>query len=72
MSEWQPINTAPRTGARIMLYDASNEDGDMWIGHFLLYPYVARGSEGWRHPHGWCAIDVPSHWMPLPPPPVSP
>lgn len=61
MSEWQPIETAPKDGTRILVY------GKTW-------PEIAVAE--WRPtcilPEAWvlhpyCESDAePSHWMPLP------
>ena len=62
MSDWQPIETAPKDGTAVLGYDPS--DGYLCI-------YVVRWREGeWREAAGeeygrW----RPTHWMPLPSPP---
>jgi hypothetical protein len=71
MSEWKPIETAPKNGTRILLgrfksdcpmngrcavdWWSLPEDGRGWIGF------------GKFNPTYW----PPTHWMPLPPPPES-
>ncbi|NRA59196.1 MAG: DUF551 domain-containing protein [Phycisphaerales bacterium] len=63
MSEWQPIETAPRDGTMLVLW-LPHEGGIGW------------GSSGtpddpwWGAPFG-CYDEYmnPSHWMPLPDPP---
>jgi hypothetical protein len=50
--EWQPIETAPRDGTRVLLWDGGPE---AYIGYW--------SGDSW--------ISYPSHWMPLPDPPVS-
>lgn len=70
MSGWQPIETAPKTGLRILLYQpiGDGEDRDRT---------VAEGAWG-IHGHGpacWCmeAGDgwiAPTHWRKLPEPPA--
>lgn len=66
MSEWQPINTAPRDGTKVLLavvlthpkqigqekdfYSISAWHGEFW------HPFI---------PTTW------THWMPLPEPPVG-
>lgn len=60
MSEWQPIETAPREGMHLVVWDSKNQkpvvpelranDGAFWLGD-------------------WDWIIEASHWMPLPPPP---
>ena len=62
---WQPIETAPKDGTWILLTEVL--EGQMITGHpFILY---------WDDRWGWGDIygkrDVnPTHWMPLPDPPV--
>lgn len=74
MSEWQPIETAPRDGRNLLLWDADSQSHEIAL---------------WSEPHQLWAIDytdsmppsahakvspsntcyVPTHWMPLPTPP---
>lgn len=74
MSEWQPIETAPKDGRMLLL----------WIGDEK--PIVGHWHQDDRHPQmtGWdpaeyghegcgCCADhmpVPTLWMPLPEPPL--
>ncbi len=63
MSEWQPIETAPRDGTRVLLYLVYRND--------CLPPLNTEGAHvddyGW-HWMGKRANSAyrPSHWMPLP------
>lgn len=59
MIDWQPLETAPKDGTRVLL----------WIKPVnLAIPYAWNGRE-------WMGDDYPlnmawaTHWMPLPPPP---
>lgn len=62
--EWQPIETAPKDGTRILAWDGRSIHVAYW---------------GWDNPAnrlawlgGHCRIDhidQPTHWMPLPEPP---
>jgi hypothetical protein len=62
MMEWQPIETAPKDGSPVLAFDGE----DIAV---VTY-YHASDTLGW-----WEVIyDVefdPTHWMPLPPAPVS-
>jgi hypothetical protein len=69
--EWQPIDTAPRDGRRVMLW--LPERGPQW-GHWGVPPNDVVPSEPCWHdgehalsrPWGW---KPPSHWLPIVPPP---
>lgn len=63
MTEWQPIETAPMDGTKILvvnwdghIYEAQR-DGDYWN-----FPFAD------QHGCGCCGgvSDDPTHWMPLP------
>jgi hypothetical protein len=68
MTEWQPIETAPKDGAAILIWPAqSSFTGDDTIS------YVVRWND-WKE--AWIEASgeeydtfYPTHWMPLPPPP---
>jgi len=71
--DWQPIETAPKDGPPILIYDS----GDSWSGIIEPEPviYVCVW-EGWNK--CWVEADgeqysvfKPTHWMPLPEPPVT-
>lgn len=74
MSEWQPIETAPRDASRILIYcPRSNRAKVMEAWWALEY----EGGPGyWSTPPGPAGrgyIILPeavTHWMPLPPPPA--
>ena len=62
MSGWQPIETAPDDGRRIIVYDPRVREA---------HRVEIRGADGgfWR----WNAASGgtnPTHWMPLPEPPA--
>jgi hypothetical protein len=65
MTEWQPIETAPRDGRRVLLCRAKHPEP--WSAHT---GYWHKSREIWspmgmypeRNPN-------PTHWMPLPEPP---
>lgn len=73
MSDWQPIETAPRDGTEILVF--GKWDGE--VNDFTPIPAdagVARWTGG-----AWCAVWTDcysvtcnaTHWMPLPPPPKT-
>ena len=75
--EWQPIDTAPRDGSRILLYrPLANRTGDepIDIKHGTSYSMgcwastVPDGMTDENYTDGACKA---THWMPLPPPPAG-
>lgn len=69
MGEWQPIETAPKDGTRIDIWDPSH--GGQRIADAYWYGGQKRG--GWHAPNqdydgmdGLYAKDGITHWMPLP------
>lgn len=67
-SAWQPIETAPKDGTRVILFDAQREPKEMiarwkadaWWGD----PTPSGKSTVWRD-------DTGAHWQPIPPPPEA-
>lgn len=71
MSEWQPIETAPRDGTYILLGWSVNPTKDGEFPKMSVGKSIDRDS-GWWLTAGWASSTVqmaPTHWMPLPPPP---
>lgn len=69
MSDWQPIETAPRDGRRILLGDAYERfvaegfwEADYGDG------YWCRANEHWTDAHD-TNLGMMTHWQPLPAPP---
>jgi hypothetical protein len=69
MSEWQDIETAPKDGSSILACDARIEG----------WQQVVYWDDEAKAPHMWGLADGPhyhvdmfTHWMPLPPPPLNP
>ena len=70
MSEWQPIETAPKDGSRILVFNRkvyiASWSEEAQHGEFECAP-------GWQvfcPDDYWYAFCVnPTHWMPLPEPP---
>lgn len=65
---WQPIETAPRDGTRILLRET---DDEMWVGHWDTSPWVTGVG-------AWITLEnrsdtyeiAATHWQPLPTPPA--
>lgn len=63
---WQPIETGPRDGTRVILAWG----GESINGFFLDNSRLSRPWAGWRTESIVpTPIGQPKHWMPLPPPP---
>ena len=62
---WQPISTAPKDGAEIIVVVDGNVGAAMWciIAHGFLW--------SWDHGYGYGDTISPTHWMPLPEPPTN-
>lgn len=58
---WQPIETAPKTDDDVMLFLS---DGDIVIGYWRDDANAFDSDAGW--------VPRPTHWMPLPSPPIDP
>ncbi len=69
--QWQPIETAPRDGTRILATDGVEVSTTHWEDCWACHAEIAHGpgdDGGWTiydHHEEW----NPTHWMPLPPPP---
>lgn len=78
MSKWQPIRTAPKTGQWIIVYDPSFSEMPVSIASYC--PSDDRDPQGRFKKGDWFLFEWdglpseanPTHWMPLPAPPVSP
>jgi hypothetical protein len=71
---WQPIETAPRDGTRMLLWVAVNEEPVIAAWCVSRAPYRFEGwSTGWEtasgYDVGYASIGDPTHWRPLPAPP---
>ena len=76
MSEWQPIETAPKDGTSVIVYNGKYVTEACWLDQ-----PDDDGHTGWCE-SGFCfggilydlhneMDDDPTHWMPLPKPPES-
>lgn len=72
--EWQPIETAPKDGTRILVVSGEKgfytAPGDIGVAHWEKQAFP-NGVHEWVAV--WCCDQVttfkPTHWMPLPEPP---
>ena len=60
-AEWQPIESAPRTGNPVLLWKEATKE------HYVA-AWIYGDHPGWCTPDGF-EIYRATHWMPLPPPP---
>lgn len=74
MSEWQPIETAPKDGSAILIWQPDRSK--YWgLGNFddlryaIGYWRVADKIGSWGNRNS--AVVNPTHWMPLPAPPLD-
>ena len=61
--EWQPIETAPKDGKRVLVTDG-----------FEVCDAYFRSGEWWQYECGddWYSVSInPTNWMPLPQPPTK-
>lgn len=78
MSDWQPIETAPRDGTSVLLHMPYPSGAGAVIGSFHEIVTIDNGQET-RRSSRWCmAVDIfprpndePTHWMPIPPLPAA-
>lgn len=64
---WQPIETAPKDGARLWLFwPLAHVDDQQAIGWWIDTPTGGYWTDALD-----CRFEPPSHWQPLPPPPAS-
>ena len=59
MSDWRPIDTAPKDGTRILAYVHGEVDVIRWS----ISPLEC---ETWRGGDGRPLSETPTHWRPLP------
>jgi len=66
---WQPIETAPKDGTNVLLLnDKGNMAAGLWLDGVLGSGWFLRG--GNKPDYFFNNHRGPTHWMPLPPPPV--
>jgi hypothetical protein len=74
MSEWQPIETAPKDGTPVLIAECSAliDGRPHWYIDTAVnfYELDVREKDVWREREGSDVVcDSPTHWMPLPAPP---
>jgi hypothetical protein len=65
MSEWKPIETAPKDGTLVIALTPAPEFVRWWTDPDFFgedYPWVGRDGSSYKESHV-------THWMPIPPPP---
>jgi len=75
MSEWHPIETAPRDGTVVLIYQPADEGDDIpAVIQVARYEatYFDPNIFQWREAEGeQYETYSPTHWMPLPLPPTQ-
>ena len=66
MTEWQPIDTAPKDGTYFLAYWRPHEDEP-----FVKIYHVCHYAHGVIWPSWIIDDDMPTHWVPLPPAPLK-
>jgi len=62
MSEWQPIQTAPKDGSPFLAYTISRAG-------FAPAPSYRIEIASWKMNYFHAPWGIPTHWMPMPDPP---
>lgn len=74
MTDWQPIETAPKDGTRILLLGKEYGEPKVSIGAYQDNKVWSDESSTTDDGYGWYGHDnwspTPTHWMPLPEPPA--
>lgn len=67
--EWQPIETAPKDGTAILIWDTYVHDLSMPVVGSWVENTDYGGEFEWEHWKSGGVLYNPTHWMPLPTPP---
>lgn len=74
MTDWQPIETAPKDGTHVLLFWRGGHQISHWrhTQHFQN-GRISYDNAGWADPYGSLGRESsgPSHWMPLPDKPTQ-
>lgn len=71
MSEWQPIETAPKSSRSILVFCAALRN-TYTVTYVVPLDESAKRNEAaafWQHTNGRPLSERPTHWMQLPEPP---
>lgn len=75
MTNWQPIETAPKDGTTILCYFPLEGLGKSWCRVVPVFFDEHIGFKGWtfasRAASGFSRGFEPTHWQPLPEPPTE-
>ena len=71
MSEWQPIETAPKDGTKILMYYPQPNIGTRKAMAISIGAWHLKGAAWHREGGKKIRYTLPTHWMPLPSPPVN-
>lgn len=65
--DWQPIDTAPKDGTLVLVYDKSWCGGGPRISatSWVAYRHKEDGALEWRVKGGFSGVSEPTHWMPI-------
>lgn len=69
MTKWQPIETAPKDGRDVLVWDEETRTTIHWgnAAHVLIYGWIKIAHADPQDPD--LMQPQPTHWMPLPQPP---
>jgi len=75
--EWRPISTAPKDGTTIMVFKFTPPAWSViglafWFGQGAISGWMSYGLPVLDGEPQTLGLAHPTHWMPLPAPPVSP
>ena len=76
MSDWQPIEPAPKDGTVVLFFEPKHQWGGRgrWRKACVTIGYWHQPANS-SHPGFWCSSVMspyrPTHWMPLPSPPMD-
>lgn len=72
MTEWKPIETAPKDGKKILVGCWDMNKWECEVSHWTSAVFTEYDSDEEQEYIGWVpmvGVNGPSHWMPLPEPP---